>query len=138
MRRTCSVGDLIQPVPKIEHYLYMRHRQQQAIVDANHTLKDHTSCNNMEPHSNIVCPVVEENNFELKPFIQSRVQYNQFLVNRQMTQTSIYPFYHVLWYSKNEWNVQRRNLVKTFSLFAKGQARVWLEFLPYDSIMIPL
>lgn len=79
MRRTCSDGNLVEPVNKIECFLCKRRwnlRMQvmaKQVVDTN-PLKDYVIPTEEEYNLSIMHPLITENNFELKPFLIGMVQ----------------------------------------------------------------
>ena len=76
MRRTKSLGEF---VPEIERYLHKRKREaQNNIAMAERTIKEYATPFTDEPHAIIVYPMVEGNNFEIKPALLNLVQQNQF------------------------------------------------------------
>jgi len=76
MRRSKSLGEF---VPKIERFLHKRKREaRNNIAMAERTLKEYATPSTEESHAIIVYPMVEGNNFEIKPALLNLVQQNQF------------------------------------------------------------
>jgi len=77
MRRNKSLGEFI---PEIERFLHKSVREAQNNNDMaeEHTLKKFATPSTEEPHTIIVYPTVESNNFEIKPALIYLVQQNQF------------------------------------------------------------
>jgi hypothetical protein len=77
MRRSKSLGEF---VPKIERFLHKRKREARnnIVMAAERSLKEYATPYTEEPHAIIVYPMVEGNNFEIKPALLNLVQQNQF------------------------------------------------------------
>src|SRR4030042_2451744 len=86
MPSTRSSGDDVeQPIDEVERFLHLRRRLEElraemALQD-DRPLKDYAVPSEDEPHSSIVNPAVQANNFELKPSLLQIVQQNQFSGN---------------------------------------------------------
>ena len=77
MRRSKSLGEF---VPEIERFFHERRRKARNNNDMaeEHTLKEYAIPSTKDPHAIIVYPMVEGNNFEIKPALIYLVQQNQF------------------------------------------------------------
>jgi len=78
MRRSKSLGEI---VPEIERYLHKRRRNtsnNRNNMAEEHTLKKYATPSTKEPHTIIMYPTVEANNFEIKPALVNLVLQNQF------------------------------------------------------------
>jgi len=76
MRRSKSLGEF---VPEIERFLHKRKREARNNIDmAECTLKEYATPSMDEPQAIIVYPMIEGNNFEIKPALLNLVQQNQF------------------------------------------------------------
>ena len=66
MRRSKSLGEF---VPEIERFFHERRRKARNNTDMaeEHTLKEYAIPSTKDPHAIIVYPMVEGNNFEIKP-----------------------------------------------------------------------
>ncbi|KAK2393252.1 hypothetical protein QL285_055218 [Trifolium repens] len=79
-----SEDELAQPINEIERFLHLRRRidelraQMALNNNENRPLKDFAVPSEDEPHSSIVSPTIQANNFELKPSLLQIVQQNQF------------------------------------------------------------
>jgi len=82
-----SEDELVEPIDEIERFLHIRrqveriHAQMAQAQNANRPLKDFAVPSQDEPHSSIVNPTIQANNFELKPSLLQIVQQNQFSGN---------------------------------------------------------
>jgi len=92
-----SEDDLVQPIDEIERFLHIRcqveriHAQMAQAHNANRPLKDFVVPYQDEPHSSIVNPTIQANNFELKPSLLQIVQQNQFSGNTRKTRICTSP-----------------------------------------------
>ncbi|KAI5663738.1 hypothetical protein M9H77_23061 [Catharanthus roseus] len=85
MRRTRRLGNLVFLDPEIERTFHARRRiiwkekiHEEGMGDGARSLKDFTISDATGPSSRIVKPIIEANNFELKPSLLQMVLQNQF------------------------------------------------------------
>lgn len=84
MPNTRSTRDELEHLfPEIERFIHLKHRKRElrAILDPmvklnNHPLKDFAVPSQDEPHSSIIPPAIQVDNFELKPPLLKIVQHN--------------------------------------------------------------
>lgn len=101
----------------------------------NRPLRDYASPSQDEPHSNIVAPAIDRNDFELKPALLQAVQQNQFSGNPTddpNLHLSVFVQYADI-VKANGVNPEAIQL-RLFPFSLRDRARAWLQSLLSNSI----
>jgi len=130
MRRSKSLAEF---VPEIERFIHKRRRDaQNNTAMAERTLKEYSTPSTEEPQAIIVYPMVEDDNFEIKPTLLHLVQQNQFYGSpTEDPNLHISTFLRLSGTLKENQEAIRLHL---FPFSLRDRARAWFHSLEVGSI----